>query len=78
MAKAVTYFEDNNGKPHKTPQEAAVADLAVLLGRIGGEDTGVAHGIARMLLEKRPQVEAVYAELDKLERSLPQAQPDRA
>lgn len=65
MAKTATYFEDEKGVPHKTPEGAIASDLAALLGRIG-DGEGIAPGIARTILDKRTMIEAAFAQLDEM------------
>lgn len=65
MAKPATYFVDQSGKAFPTPQEAAVSDLALALGRTG-EYGGQADAIARMLFENRQKVEGAFRDLDVL------------
>ena len=69
MAKMGTAFFDNKGAFHKTPEEATVSDLAALLGKIG-EGESLAPGIAYMLLEKREEIEALFAEFDAMKAEL--------
>lgn len=63
MAKIIEAYADNNGALHQTPHDAAVADLTTVLGRIGAE-AGITAGLARMIIEKRPDIEAVFSDLD--------------
>lgn len=65
MAKMGTAFFDNKGQFHKTPEEATVADLASLLGKIGDGES-LAPGIAYILLEKRADIEALFADYDSM------------
>ena len=62
--KDVGYF-DNRGHFFKTPEEATVSDLSRLLGRIGEGDS-LAPGIAILLLERRRDIERIFAEHDEL------------
>ncbi|MFM5883769.1 MAG: hypothetical protein ACKOQ3_00300 [Novosphingobium sp.] len=62
--KGIGYF-DNRGHFFKTPEEATTSDLAVLLGRIGEGDS-LAPGIANLLLDKRVELERIFAEHDEL------------
>ena len=61
MAKAITSYEANDGSKHLTASDAAAADLAALLGH--REST---H--AKIILEKRAGIVAIFAELDALEK----------
>lgn len=65
MAKAATFFVDQSGKAFPSPQEAAVSDLALALGRTG-EYGGQADAIARMLFENRQKIEGAFRDLDEL------------
>lgn len=65
MAKVAYAYADNTGTLHGTPEEAALADLAAVLGRIGAE-AGITGGLARMILEKRADIEKVFADLDDM------------
>lgn len=65
MAKIATTFEDNQGEQHKTPEAAALADLTIILGRIGAE-SGLTAGLAKVILDKRPDIERVYGEFDAM------------
>lgn len=65
MASLVPAFADNNGNLHSTPVDAVVADVSAILGRVGN-DTGLTAGIARILIEKRSEIEAAYADLDEM------------
>ncbi len=65
MAKPATAFIDNQGKLHPTPDAAVLADLQAILGRIGAEG-GLTAGLAQRVLEKRADIEAVFADLDAM------------
>lgn len=65
MAKATTAFLDNTGKLHTSAETAVLSDIAQILGRIGA-DAGLVLGIAQKILEKRDELEAVFAEYDQL------------
>ncbi len=58
------YF-DSRGQFFKSPEEATTSDLASVLGRIG-EAEGLASGIANILLQKREEIERIYAEHDNM------------
>lgn len=76
MAKVAYAYADNTGTLYGTPEEAALADLAAVLGRIGAE-AGITGGLARMILEKRADIEKVFADLDDMgaHASLPALEP---
>lgn len=65
MAKVAQCFVDNSGAFHPTPEEAIVADIGVVLGRVGS-DPGLANGIARKIIERRADIERAFAELDAM------------
>lgn len=65
MAKARQYYEDAKGAPHKKPEDAVASDIASVLGRVGDE-SGMALGVAKVLIEKRAEIEQAYADLDAL------------
>ncbi|MGD9665322.1 MAG: hypothetical protein AB7U34_08990, partial [Novosphingobium sp.] len=44
---------------------AVVADIAAALGRVG-EEGGKTQGVARLILEKRSEIEAAFADFDNL------------
>jgi hypothetical protein len=65
MAHTGTGFFDRKGNFFKTARDATVSDLAGLLGQIG-EGESLAPGIAYMLLERRGEIERLFAEHDKM------------
>ncbi|NQX95160.1 MAG: hypothetical protein HRT64_09630 [Erythrobacter sp.] len=65
MAKSGRGYFDRKGHFFKTPKEATVSDLAALLGQIG-EGESLAPGIAHTLIEKREEIEALFAEHDTM------------
>ena len=65
MAHTGTGFFDRKGNFFKTAREATVSDLAALLGKIG-EGESLAPGIANMLLERRGDIERLFAEHDRM------------
>lgn len=58
------YF-DSREHFFKSPEEATTSDLAMLLGKIG-EGESLAPGIANLLLERRIDLERIFAEHDEL------------
>jgi len=68
MAKLTQAFVDNRGQLHPSAPDATISDLAGVLGRIGAE-AGITGGIAKLLLEKRGEIELVYAEHDAMVRA---------
>ncbi|MFO1256609.1 MAG: hypothetical protein U1E37_13235 [Sphingomonadaceae bacterium] len=65
MAHRGISFFDSRGHFYKTPEEATLSDLAALLGRIGDGES-LAPGIASRLLERRADLERIFAEHDEL------------
>lgn len=65
MARTGTGFFDNKGNFFKTARDATVSDLASLLGKIGDGES-LAPGIAIKLLEKRGEIEQIFAEHDQM------------
>ena len=65
MAKIAIAYSDNQGKLYPLPEQAVLADLTVILGRIGAE-SGITSGLAQRIIEKRAEIEAVFADLDKM------------
>ena len=65
MAKQATCYTDNSGAVHETPEAAAIGDIATALGRLSA-DGGIAGGVAKLVLDKRAEIEAAFADLDRL------------
>ena len=65
MAQRGTGFFDRKGHFFKTPEEATRSDLAALLGKIG-EGESLAPGIAHTMLDRRGDIEALFAEHDAM------------
>ncbi|MEY4501231.1 MAG: hypothetical protein RIS52_1121 [Pseudomonadota bacterium] len=63
MASVGTAFFDAKGQFFKCPEDATISDLASILGRIGEAD-GLTQGIAKILLERRDDVERIFADHD--------------
>lgn len=63
MAKLASCFADNKGNLHSTIEDAVLADLQAALGRVGS-DTGIVGGVAKLIIEKRAEIEAAFADLD--------------
>ena len=67
MATSGTAYFDAKGAYFKTPTDATISDLAAILGKVGnGDGDGLAPGIAKTLLDKRAEIEAIFAEHDKM------------
>lgn len=65
MAKKGTGYFDRKGHFFKTPRDATASDIAALLGQIGDGES-LAPGIAQMLLERRADIEQLFAEHDEM------------
>ena len=65
MAKVDPRFADNTGVAHDTPEAAVVADIALVLGRLS-VDSGIAGGVAKLIFEKRAEIEAAFADFDQM------------
>ncbi|MGL5839065.1 MAG: hypothetical protein ACRCY3_11240 [Sphingorhabdus sp.] len=65
MARTGTGYFDSKGQYFRSPIEATVSDLASLLGRVG-EGESLAPGIAHMMLEKRAEIERIFADHDAM------------
>jgi hypothetical protein len=73
--KGISFF-DSRGHMFKTPEEATLSDLALLLGRIGEGDS-LAPGIATMLLERRGEIERIFDEHDEMKLEQAATKSDR-
>lgn len=65
MATECTAYRDNKGGLHPTADRATLADLADVLGRVG-EEGGMTSGVAKLIFEKRAEIERVFAEHDQM------------
>lgn len=65
MAKKGTGFFDRKGHFFKNARDATASDIAAVLGQIGDGES-LAPGIAHLLLEKREEIEKLYAEHDAM------------
>lgn len=65
MANRGIGFFDSKGQFFKTPQEATHSDLAAMLGRMGDGDS-LAPGIAKILLDKRREIEHIFRDHDDM------------
>lgn len=65
MAHKGTGFFDRKGHFFKTPEEATRSDIAALLGKIGDGES-LAPGIAHTMLERRAEIERLFAEHDEM------------
>lgn len=73
--RGVGYF-DSKGLYYKTPEEATMSDIAALLGRMGEGDS-LAPGIAKIILDKRRDIEHILADHDRMVQGLPVDQAAR-
>ncbi|MBK6706213.1 MAG: hypothetical protein IPG54_01495 [Sphingomonadales bacterium] len=65
MAHTGTGYFDSKGQYFRNPSEATISDLAGLLGRVGDGES-LAPGIAHMILEKRAEIERIFADHDAM------------
>lgn len=65
MAHTGTGYFDSKGQYFRTPSEATISDLAGLLGRVGDGES-LAPGIAYIILEKRAEIERIFADHDAM------------
>ena len=65
MAHKGTCYFDQKGNYFKTPDEATRSDIAAILGKIGDGES-LAPGIAHTLLERRSEIERLFAEHDAM------------
>lgn len=65
MAVECTAYRDSKGGLHQTPEKATLEDLAAVLGRVG-EKGGMTAGVAKLILDKRADIEHIFAEHDKM------------
>jgi hypothetical protein len=76
MANSGIGFFDRRGEYFRTPEEATISDLSSILGRIGEGDS-IAPGIAVMLLDRRSEIEQIFAEHDRMCESKKSSEGDR-
>jgi hypothetical protein len=65
MANRGVGFFDSKGQYFKTAQEATMSDIAALLGRMGEGDS-LAPGIAKILFDKRREIEHIFRDHDDM------------
>ncbi|AXB78458.1 hypothetical protein [Novosphingobium sp. P6W] len=70
MASECIAYRDSKGGLHSSAERATLEDLAGVLGRVGDEG-GMTGGVARMIFDKREEIERVFAEHDALIASAP-------
>lgn len=61
MAKKVTAYADRKGQLHLTQEAATLNDIAAILGNAA---EGMTIGLARLIYNKRQELESVFAEHD--------------
>lgn len=66
MAKSIQAYLDNRGHLHTSPTSAVIGDITHALGRVG-EEGGLTEGVARLILEKRAEIERAFMDLDALD-----------
>ena len=71
MARAIEAYKDERGNLHDSPASAIVADIAAALGRVGDEG-GLTNGVAKLILEKRSEIEQAFADFDMLNEGAPE------
>ncbi|WP_238401928.1 hypothetical protein [Altererythrobacter sp. C41] len=65
MATECIAYRDSRGELHATAERATLADLASVLGRVG-EDGGMTNGVAKLIFDRRDDIERVFAEHDAI------------
>ena len=65
MANCGSAYFDVKGQFYRTPEEATISDLSGVLGRVGDME-GLSTGIAKILLERREQIERILADHDEM------------
>lgn len=65
MANECVAYRDSKGNLHATLEKATLEDLAGVLGRVGDEG-GMTAGVARMIFDKRSEIERVFTEHDSM------------
>ena len=65
MANRGIGFFDSKGQFFRTPHEATQSDLAAMLGRMGDGES-LAPGIAKILLDKRREIEHIFRDHDDM------------
>ncbi|MEE4451142.1 hypothetical protein [Novosphingobium resinovorum] len=70
MASECTAYRDAKGGLHSSAERATLEDLAAVLGRVGDEG-GMTSGVARMIFDKRTEIERIFAEHDAIVAATP-------
>jgi hypothetical protein len=71
MASQCVAYRDSKGGLHASLEKATLEDLAGVLGRVGDEG-GMTAGVAKLIFDKRSEIERIFAEHDKLAGSEPE------
>lgn len=74
MASGCMAYRDSKGSLHTNPEKATLEDLAAVLGRVGDEG-GMTSGVARMIFDKRQEIERVFGEHDAMVAAAPVLAP---
>jgi hypothetical protein len=77
VANECIAYRDSKGGLHGTAEKATLEDLAAVLGRVGDEG-GMTAGVARMIFDKRAEIERVFAEHDAIIASADSRRPEEA
>lgn len=75
MATECTAYRDTKGGLHSTPEKATLADLAGVLGRVG-EEGGMTAGVAKLIFDRREEIERIFLEHDEMLTSRPRVERD--
>lgn len=70
MAKIMPAFMDIAGQVHASAEAAVLSDLAAALGRTTA-DSGITGGLAKLILDKRAEIERAFADLDAMKKPQP-------
>jgi hypothetical protein len=65
MASQCIAFRDSKGGLHASLEKATLEDLASVLGRVG-EEGGMTAGVAKLIFDKRLDIERIFAEHDAM------------
>jgi hypothetical protein len=65
MAHSGIGYFDSKGQYYRAPEEATLSDLSALLGRVGEGDS-LAPGIAKIILDRRSEIEDIFREHDNM------------
>ena len=69
MAKVIEAYRDERGELHHNATDAVLSDIASALGRVG-EEGGMTAGVARLIFERRVEIERAFADHDRLTQQL--------